>query len=50
VGQGLVDYDPVLGANGAVGLNGSFVFVVTTGVAKVEYREALKPEFMTEFQ
>ena len=50
MGQGLVDYDPVLGANGAVGLNGSFVFVVTTGVAKVKCREALKPELMTEFQ
>jgi len=31
-------------------LDGNFVFVVTTGVAEVKCGEALKPEFMTEFQ
>jgi hypothetical protein len=33
-----------------MGLDGDFVLVVTTGVAKVKCREALKPEFMTEFK
>ena len=50
MGQGLVNCDPVLGANGTVWKDGGLVFVVTTQVAEVKCWEALKPDFMAEFQ
>jgi len=50
MGQGLVNGDAILGANGTVRKDEGLVFVVTTQVAEVKCWEALKPDFMAEFQ